>query len=93
MVDTASALCDACRGDAFHHLAKDRKMRKRVSVLSGGDLDHYLLLYACSGKCLPCVQFWVGRGADLNQGTEHHSDWTPLEWALWSDAGSERRGE
>ena len=64
-------------------------MRKRVSVLFGGDLDHYLLLYACSGKCLLCVQFWVGRGADLNRGTEHHSDWTPLEWALWSDAGSE----
>ena len=69
MVDTASALCDACRGDAFHHLTKDRKMCKNVSVLSGRDFDHYLLLYACSGKCVPHAQFWAGRGADLNRAS------------------------
>ena len=62
-------------------------MRERVSALSGEDRDRYLLPYACSAKCLRCVQFWVCRGADLKRGTAHHSDWTPLEWALWSNAG------
>ena len=73
MVDTASALCDACRGDAFHHLTKDRIGEcARTCPCYPGDLDHYLLLYACSGKCLPRMQFWVGRGADLNRGSAEH---------------------
>ena len=62
-------------------------MRERVSALSGEDLDHYLLLYACSAKCVRGVQFWVDRGANLKLGTECHSDWTRLEWTLTSNAG------
>ena len=43
--------------------------------------------------CMPAQQGVCGacsfgrRGADLKRGTAHHSDWAPLEWALWSNAG------
>ena len=35
------------------------------------------------------MHFWLHSGAELNRGTEHHADWTPLAWAKWSKPGSD----
>ena len=77
-----------CARDAMHHV-REKPARLRLESVSLDEHNHYLFLYAVSSKCLKCVHFWLHSGADLNRGTEHHADWTPLAWAKSSKAGSD----
>ena len=60
---------------------------QRLHSSSQKERNHYLFLYVVSWKCLTCVQFWLRSEVDLNRGTEHHADWTPVARATWSKAG------
>ena len=38
---------------------------------------------------MDCVKERVNMGADLTIGSEYHPQWNALQWAIWSQEGSE----